>query len=304
MSNQNSSRKQSLSTETIDRLKRDMLFGAPSAPPKRSTRFQKGQSGNPNGRPRKQPSARYDAAEMRDLTLAEAKRPIRVRQGDKVSEMPVREALIQAQTTAALQGNAYAQRDAIARLERSEREEAAEIARDREYWTARRDENARILAEAKARGEPEPGIFPHPLDIVIEPGKRVRIVGPINEEEARQYEEVVELRDALILQSAVNKRCCLAGDEAEGKMRADGSDVFARMLDLILPKRMKLDDVDWICRSMRFESIPKRALLKAAFASWRAAGCQAPRGALFPDPTFAAKMIKALRKARRMPGLN
>ena len=66
-------------------------------PPKR-TRFKKGQSGNPKGRPKKQ----NDIANTFDRTLTES---LTYREGDTLREMPAAEAMLYAQICKAMQGN-------------------------------------------------------------------------------------------------------------------------------------------------------------------------------------------------------
>jgi Family of unknown function (DUF5681) len=77
-----------------------------------ANRFKKGTSGNPNGRPRKkavQPGIGALGGGIADrfgaMALDEATRPITVREGDKVSEIPAMQALIRTMFRAAAQGH-------------------------------------------------------------------------------------------------------------------------------------------------------------------------------------------------------
>src|SRR5580692_2548138 len=84
--------------------------------------FKKGQSGNPNGRPKKRTADLIGGIDDRlhTMALAEATRPIKVREGDKVSEMPAVQAVFRAMFRAAAQGDVRAGRqilDVIARAE-------------------------------------------------------------------------------------------------------------------------------------------------------------------------------------------
>ena|SRR6476469_3652638 len=82
--------------------------------------FKKGTSGNPNGRPRKKAvqlglgalgggiADRFGA-----MALDEATRPVTVREGDKVSEIPAMQALLRTMFRAAAQGDTKAGRQLL-----------------------------------------------------------------------------------------------------------------------------------------------------------------------------------------------
>jgi uncharacterized protein DUF5681 len=81
------------------------------------TRFQKGRSGNPGGRPRGTTAERAKA-----LVLQEAYRPVTVRVGDKTHTLPAIQAVLRAQIALAAQGHGPAQRAVIAAVQAIERE--------------------------------------------------------------------------------------------------------------------------------------------------------------------------------------
>ena len=96
--------------------------------------FKKGTSGNPNGRPRKkavQPGFGALGGGIADrfgaMALDEAIRPVTVREGDKISEIPAMQALIRTMFRAAAQGDTKAGRQLLEMIARAEsgRSEAA-----------------------------------------------------------------------------------------------------------------------------------------------------------------------------------
>lgn len=97
-----------------------------------STRFQKGQSGNPGGRPRGMTAGRAKA-----LALKEAYRMVRVREGDSVITLPAIQAILRGQVALAAKGNGPAQRAVIEAVQAIEQEIAAEV-------VARKNDEAKI----------------------------------------------------------------------------------------------------------------------------------------------------------------
>jgi hypothetical protein len=73
--------------------------------PPAHTRFQKGRSGNPSGRPRGKSRRRAT-----ELALEEFYRPVTVREGDKVVRLPALQAVLRAQVALAAKGSGPAQR--------------------------------------------------------------------------------------------------------------------------------------------------------------------------------------------------
>jgi len=115
------------------------------------TRFRKGQSGNPRGRPRDGGIER-----TRRIVLEEAYRKVTVREGEKVVEMPAIRAVMRSHLRDALKGNGPNQRAVLGLVQALESQTKAEKsaieANDNEL--AERDPNeiarsiAFVLAEA------------------------------------------------------------------------------------------------------------------------------------------------------------
>src|ERR1700693_29747 len=89
-------------------------------PPSR-TKFPKGTSGNPGGRPRGMTAGRANR-----LALSEAYRLVTVREGDKILTLPPLQAVLRSMVTLAAKGNGPVQRALIETVQAIERELAAQ----------------------------------------------------------------------------------------------------------------------------------------------------------------------------------
>ena len=87
------------------------------------TRFRKGKSGNPGGRPRGMTAGRATA-----LALQEAYRLVNVREGDNVITLPAIQVILRSQIALAAKGNGPAQRSVIEAVQANEREIEAQVA--------------------------------------------------------------------------------------------------------------------------------------------------------------------------------
>ncbi len=115
------------SKEAADEVKREVLFGVGYRRPPEQTRFKKGQSGNPKGRPKRPDCGAGGSRLARDLILREAERLVTIRDGDETRQIPVIEAILRAATKSAASGNAYAQKHMIERFAWADLERRAEI---------------------------------------------------------------------------------------------------------------------------------------------------------------------------------
>lgn len=266
-----------LPAAAMENLKHDMFFGTNPAPAK-GGRFKQGQSGNPKGRPKRAPEPNLSLGEqsVHAATLRESKRLVSIRENDATSQVTMADAIVRAQLASAAKGHPIAQRDALARIERAQYEEARVIGKSHEFWERYRDESWAAIARAKREGSPIPNPLPHPDDIVIEPSMRVRFEGPCDAEEAARYARTCELRDALVMQYALDERL-------DGEGPPTGALLALDVLNRILPERMRLSDAALTYQLLRYEGMAKRELLKRVYRAWRALGTNLPRGWRFPS---------------------
>src|SRR5688572_26990093 len=151
--------------------------------PPQEHRFQKGQSGNPKGRPkssRNKPRPFDPAHQPTDrLILEEAYRPVTIREGEKVIELPAIQAAVRSLAISAMKGSRLSQR-ALAELVRQVEDRKAnehlttmENALEyKQHWTG-------VLEHRRANGIDRPDPVPHPDDIVVDMRTgHVRTEGP------------------------------------------------------------------------------------------------------------------------------
>jgi hypothetical protein len=164
-------------------------------------RFKKGQSGNPRGRP---PGSRIAKAEPLDpghlptsrMILEEAYRPVSIREGDEVFEIPAIQAVMRAMGVSAIKGNRLAQKtlaDIVQRTEAAERAERTETLESFMTYKSKWDED---IARCQRLGLAAPTPLPHPDDVLLDFRKgTVKIAGPTTKEEQANYDLRIARRD-------------------------------------------------------------------------------------------------------------
>ena len=296
--------------EAVARAKEQIIGGVGYRSPPVAPRFQKGQSGNPGGRPRP-PKAEGLKLEDQPLLQAvhdQAAKPIRMREGDTVLEVPTREAVTRSVMVAALKGNARSQGLALDLIRSADIQRARDRSERQAFANDLRRLQARRLEKASETGEETRLILPHPDDIVIDDDYGYHSAGPVDEGELRKVEQTVRYRDALIMQDVLDERQVARQarqTEQPDRSEQSGALLFAIALDRTLPLRFRLDDMTIMLRQSRYEGTNLRQLLKDTYRAWRAAGVPVKRGAHFADLhsahrtlTHVAGFIQAVREGR------
>ena len=162
-------------------------------------RFKKGVSGNPAGRPAKAksptPPASSGGTELDDILLAEALRPIQVRENDRVVELPMIQAVLRSLGVSAVKGHHRAQL-ALAHMVRTVQEQQ-HASRMELFKTASeyKEQWEEAFSEADQRGVPRPDPVPHPSDIVLDMKRvEVRFNGPLTQEEKAKWDRLLRAR--------------------------------------------------------------------------------------------------------------
>lgn len=281
-----------LSQEAIENIKHSILFGVGYQRPPEHTRFKKGQSGNPNGRPKNDRSTMAGERSGNALALREAEREIPVREGGENRLMKTIDAIYRARSAAALKGNAYAQRHAIDHYERAEYERRREIAREVEVWQHYIEQKRKEMAEAAAQGNQIPAPLPHPDDVVIDRKSGVRVTGPVCEEDVERMNETLKFRDVLLLQNALDRRLF---EHVEDRLDGPGTAyVFANIMNRAVPKRFRLSDSQIANQIILFDCLPKRELLKRTYRAWRVLGVKVRRGNTFPPLRWGKSTVEQI----------
>jgi hypothetical protein len=179
---------------------REVGYGKPPV----EHRFRKGRSGNPRGRPRKGRAApavhenrlpgSHEPTTL--MILEEAYRTVKVRDGDRVVEMPVNQAVMRSMLQNALKGSRLAQRDFTLLLRTIEAEQKqTQQAYFEAMATYKWDAEAEI-ARCQQLGIAPPEMIPHPDDLFIDARNGIaRIRGPFTPEEKLKWDKVLEQRN-------------------------------------------------------------------------------------------------------------
>jgi hypothetical protein len=187
------------------------------------------------------------------------------------------DAVFRKQIATALAGHPYAQKCATQRYNWADLERRQRISDEIEVYSYYVEAHRAAIAEAKNKKQPLPDPLPHPDDIVLDPDRGVRFVGPITEDGRALIEENVRVRDVLFMQNVLDRR--MADQTGTNLLdRPGGALVLAKIMNVAMPERYRLSEMMIVIRTDRLTTWSKRKLLKEVHRGWRSLGMLAPRG--------------------------
>jgi len=163
--------------------------------PPKSTRFVKGRSGNPKGRPKgaKNHTPALHEERFKTILMEEAYRPVKVTEGSKEITIPIAQAIVRSMAVNAVRGDQRSQKaftDLVSWVEADNKahyDEYAQAMLDYKFdWE-------REIERLKALGLSIPDLILHPDEITVdEETGLIKVTGTFNREEKERREKIKE----------------------------------------------------------------------------------------------------------------
>lgn len=164
-------------------------------------RFRKGQSGNPQGRPRGAANKRkidtsFGSRATEEMLKQEAYRTVALREGEDFVELPVIQAVFRALGVSAIKGNRLAQKTFAELMQNVEQADYRSKLEHFEVFFTYKHEWSEAIERAKKQGTTIPETVPHPDDILLDFNTgAVRCEGPMTKEAKQRLDRALEVRD-------------------------------------------------------------------------------------------------------------
>ena len=249
--------------------------------PPKATRFKKGQSGNPRGRPPKpkpQPLRLADSPFDGFLEI-EAYRPVQLRENGESIRLPATQTVMRALIAKALNGSRLAQKQYLELVERKEKRHMQLEAERYVRLEAHKRKGEATIAKAKKREEKLPVLYPHPDDILLDPvQEKVYVLGPESPEEVSPFRKGALWQDWLLANYARSQKGEQSERTAEDRYECGGWIYLFDITNKALPPSMQYSETDQIAFVTDWSGLSQRQFTK------RLAALMQEIKALPPDP--------------------
>lgn len=165
------------------------------------TRFKKGVSGNPKGRPKgsKNKPPAFGVEALQAVIIDEAYRDVTVRDGDRNITVPMAQAVVRAIAVNAAKGRHGSQKLFTDLVSATERRRRAQHESWTETWVNYKLLWTEELQRREREGSDAPDPLPHPDHVVIDArNDSINIVGPVTKEEQVKYDAILRTKEQLL----------------------------------------------------------------------------------------------------------
>jgi uncharacterized protein DUF5681 len=178
--------------ECCGRLTDDYEVGY-GRPPK-SSQFKKGKSGNQPGSSRKtRDRKRRQNLTYHDVVLAQSEGSLRLREGDRTSEISVKEALLKKELAMGLNGNRLAIKASLARIDIAEQRKQAQFLDNYNTFLDYKNSYSARAKSHKIRGLPPP--LPHINDVNFDFfSGEIKLTGPRDDSQLAELQKILQAR--------------------------------------------------------------------------------------------------------------
>lgn len=223
---------------------------------------------------------------MQEALLKEAAREITIASNGRTDTVRMDEVVTRKMMQMAANGGQHSISNAIYQINMAQRLRQKKADEDVAFGHHFKTHQQHLLDAARKRGQDLATVLPHPDDIVVEEGVGYALIGPIDEGELRRVKRDCAMRDAAIMQAALEGR--LGPLPPELATRSSDHPVHASALLLVqilnntLPKRFRKTDLQIAMDLMQYAGVTKRELLKRSHQQWAALGQSKQRGWRLP----------------------